>query len=63
MRQPRTSSISQTQAFTPDNDILQNTWTLTTTRRMSRVGSFVLGLALGAGVAVLLSLCSTWFAA
>ena len=44
-----------------DTDLLQDTWTPMTTHRASRCVSFVLGLALGTGVAVLLSLLSTWF--
>jgi hypothetical protein len=63
MRQPRTSSITQTHAYTPDNDLLQDPWAPLTTRRASRGVSFVLGLALGTGVAVLFSLLSTWFSA
>ncbi len=61
MRQQRTYSITQTHAYTPDKDILQDTRTPMTTRRASRFVSFVLGLALGTGVAVLLSLLSAWF--
>jgi hypothetical protein len=63
MRQPRPYAITLTHAYTPDSDILQDTWTPMTTRRASRCMSFVLGLALGTGVAVLLSLFSTWFSA
>jgi len=63
MRQPRTPSIAQTYVYTPDNDMLQDLWTPLTTRRASRCVSFVLGLALGTGVAVLLSLLSAWFSA
>jgi hypothetical protein len=51
MRQPRTPSIAQTYVYTPDNDMLQDPWTPLTTRRVSRYVSFVLGLALGTGVA------------
>ena len=61
MKQPRTDAITQTRASTPDNDLLQEAWTPMTTPRASRCVSFVLGLALGTGVAVLLSLLSTWF--
>ena len=63
MRQPRTPSIAQTYVYTPDNDMLQDPWIPLTTRRASRWLSFVLGLALGTGVAVLLSLLSAWFSA
>ena len=63
MRQPRTPAIIQTHAYTPDKDMLQETWTPMTTSRASRCVSFVLGLALGTGVAVLLSLLSTWLSA
>jgi hypothetical protein len=63
MRQPRTPSIAQTYVYTPDNDMLQDPWTPLTTRRVSRYVSFVLGLALGTGVAVLFSLLRTWFCA
>ena len=63
MRQRRTYAITQTLAYTPDKDLLQDTWdtwTPMTTHRASRCVSFILGLALGTGVAVLLSLLSTW---
>jgi hypothetical protein len=63
MRQPRTYAVTQMQAYTPDKNILRKTWTPMATRRASRCVSFVLGLALGTGVAVLLSLLSTWFSA
>ena len=63
MRQPRTYSIAQAYAYTPDKDMLQDTWAPMTTRRASRFVSFILGLALGTGVAVLLSLLSTWLSA
>jgi len=61
MRQHRTYSITQAHAYTPDKDILQDTWTPITAHRASRFVSFVLGLALGTGVAVLLAQLSTWF--
>ena len=61
MRQPRTYAITQTLASTLDTDHLQDTWTPMTTHRASRWVSFVLGLALGTGVAALLSRLSTWF--
>ena len=60
MRQPRTPSIAQTYVYTPDNDMLQDPWTPLTTRRTSRYVSFVLGLALGTGVVVLLAQLSVW---
>jgi hypothetical protein len=60
MRQPRTYAITQTLTYTPDTALLQDTWTPMTTHRASKCVSFVLGLALGTGVAVLLSLLSTW---
>ena len=63
MRQPRTYSVTQTHTYTPAKNILQPLWTLMTTQQVSRFVSFVLGLALGTGVAVLLSLLSTWFSA
>jgi len=63
MREPRTYSITQTHASTPDKDILQDTQTPITTRRASRFVSFVLGLVLGTGAAVLLAQLSAWLAA
>jgi hypothetical protein len=63
MRQPRTHAIIQTYAYTPDKDMLQETRTPMTASRASRCVSFILGLALGTGVAVLLSLLSTWLSA
>jgi hypothetical protein len=61
MRQQRTYSIPQSYAYTPSKDILQRPLTSMTPGRASRCVSFVLGLALGTGVAVLLSLFSPWF--
>jgi hypothetical protein len=63
MREPCTSSIPQPQAYTPDTDMLQDTQTPITTRRASKFVSFVLGLVLGTGVAVLLAQLSTWLSA
>ena len=63
MREPRTYSITQPHAYTPDTDILQDAQTPITTRRASRFVSFVLGLVLGTGVAVLLAQLSTWLSA
>jgi len=60
MRQ-RTYSIPQAYAYTPRKDILQRQQTGTAPSRASKCVSFVLGLALGTGVAVLLSLFSAWF--
>jgi hypothetical protein len=61
MRQHRTYSITQSYAYTPGKDILQRPQIPMTTRRASRFVSFVLGLALGTVVAILLSLLSAWF--
>ena len=63
MREQRTYSITQTHMYPPDEDILQDTRTPVTPRRASRVVSFVLGLVLGTGVAVLLTQLSAWLAA
>jgi uncharacterized protein involved in exopolysaccharide biosynthesis len=63
MRQPRTDAVTQRHASTPDAQSLQHPWPPMPTRRASRVASFVLGLALGTGVAVLFSLLRTWFSA
>jgi hypothetical protein len=63
MREQRTYSITQTHVYPPDKDILQDTRTPMTTRRASRFVSFVLGLVLGTGVAVLLAQLSTWLSA
>jgi hypothetical protein len=63
MREQRTYSITQPHAYTPDKDILQDTQTPITARRASRFVSFVLGLVLGTGVAVLLAQLSAWLAA
>ena len=61
MRQSRTYSITQSYAYTPSKDIFQRPRTSMTARRTSRFASFVLGLVLGTGMAVLLSLLSAWF--
>jgi hypothetical protein len=61
MRQQRTYSITQAYAYTPSKDILQRTQTPIIARRVSKCVSFLLGLALGTGVAVLLSVLSAWF--
>ena len=63
MREQRTYSIPQTHACTPDKDIFQDTRTPITPRRASRFVSFVLGLVLGTGVAVLLAQLSAWLSA
>jgi len=63
MRQYRTYSIAQAYAYTPSKDILQRLQTPMAAHRGSRFVSFVLGLALGTGVAVLFSLLRTWFCA
>ena len=60
MRQPRTDAVTQRHASTPDAQSLQHPWPPMPTRRASRVASFVLGLALGTGVAVLLAQLSAW---
>jgi hypothetical protein len=60
MRQPRTDVVTQRHASPPDAQRRQHPWTRLPTRQASRAGSFVLGLALGTGLAVLLSLLSTW---
>jgi hypothetical protein len=61
MRQQRTYSIPQAYAYTSRKDILQRQRTGMTPGRASKCVSFVLGLALGTCVAVLLSLFSAWF--
>jgi hypothetical protein len=61
MRQPRTYSISQSYAYTPSKDILHRPQTSMTPGRASKCVSFILGLILGTGVAVLLPLLSFWF--
>jgi hypothetical protein len=61
MRQQRTYSIIQAYAYTPNKDILQRSQTHLAPSRVAKCVSFVLGLALGTGMAVLLSLLSTWF--
>ena len=63
MRQHRTDAVTQRHASTPDAQSFQHPWPPMPTRRASRVASFVLGLALGTGVAVLFSLLRTWFSA
>ena len=60
MRQYRTCSIAQAYAYTPSKDIFQRPQTSMTVHRVSRFVSFVLGLALGTGVAVLLAQLSVW---
>jgi hypothetical protein len=52
MRQYRTYSIAQAYAYTPKISM--------TAHQVSRFVSFVLGLALGTGVAVLLAQLSVW---
>jgi len=61
MREQRTYSITQSYTYTPSKDILRRPQTSMTARRASKFVSFVLGLVLGTGVAVLLSLLSAWF--
>ena len=61
MKQSRTYSIAQAYAYTPNKDILQRLQTPMTPHRVSKFVSFVLGLALGTGVAVLLAQLSAWF--
>jgi hypothetical protein len=63
MREPRTDAVTQRHASTPDAQSRQHPLTPLPTRRASRVGSFVLGFALGTGVAVLFSLLCTWLSA
>ena len=60
MRQHRMYSTTQAYVYTPSKGILHRLQTPMTARRASRFVSFVLGLALGTGVAVLLSLLSAW---
>jgi len=60
MRQYRTYSIAQAYAYTPSKGILQRLQTPMTAHRASKFVSFVLGLALGTGVAVLLAQLSAW---
>jgi hypothetical protein len=60
MRQHRTYSITQSYAYTPSKDILQRLQTPMTAGRASRFASFFLGLVLGTGMVVLLSLLSAW---
>jgi hypothetical protein len=63
MSEQRTYSSTQTHAYIPDKDMLQDTRTPMTTDRASRFVSFVLGLVLGTGVTVLLAQLSTWLSA
>jgi hypothetical protein len=60
MRQYRSYSIAQAYTYTPSKDILQRLQTPMTAGRVSKFVSFVLGLALGTGVAVLLAQLSAW---
>jgi len=63
MRQLRPCSVTQRHASPSDAQSLQHPGAPIPSRRASRVVSFVLGFALGTGVAVLLSLLRTWFSA
>jgi len=63
MRQPRPCAVTQRHASPLDAQSLQHPGAPMRPRRASRVVSFVLGFALGTGVAVLLSLLCAWFAA
>src|SRR5262249_40228394 len=63
MRQPRPCSVTQRHASPLDVQSLQHPGASMPPRRASRMVSFVLGLALGTGVAVLFSLLRTWFCA
>src|SRR5262249_39950762 len=63
MRQPRSCSVPQRHASPLDVQSLQHLGASMPPRRASRVVAFVLGLALGTGVAVLFSLLRTWFCA
>jgi len=63
MSQPRTCSVTQRHASPLEAQSLQHPGAPMLPRRTSRVVSFVLGFALGTGVAVLLSLLRTWFCA
>jgi len=60
LRQHRTYSIAQSYLYTPSKDIFQKPQIPMTARRASRFVSFVLGLALGTGVAVLLAQLIAW---
>jgi len=60
MRQHRTYSIAQAYAYTPSKDIFQRPQILLATRRATRFTSFLLGVGLGTGVAVLLTWISAW---
>ena len=61
MRQQHTYSLIQPYTYTPSKDIIQRPWIPMPPSRASKCVSFVLGLALGTGMAVLLSLLSAWF--
>ena len=63
LSQPRTCSVTQRHASPLDAQSLQHPGAPMPPRRASRVVSFVLGFALGTGVAVLFSLLRTWFCA
>jgi hypothetical protein len=63
MSQPRTCAVTQRHASPLEAQSLQYPGASMLPRRASRVVSFVLGLALGTGVAVLFSLLRTWFSA
>ena len=63
MSQPRPCSVTPHHASPLDAQSLQHPGASIPPRRASRVVSFVLGLALGTGVAVLFSLLRTWFCA
>jgi len=63
MSQPRPCSVTQRHASPLDAQSLQHPGAPMVPRQASRVVSFVLGFALGTGVAVLLSLLRTWFSA
>jgi hypothetical protein len=61
MKQQQTYSFVQSYTYTPGKYILQGPYSPLTPSRTSKCVSFVLGLALGTGMAVLLSLLSAWF--
>lgn len=61
MRQQRTYSIIQAYIYMPSKHILQKSQTHLAPGRVDKCVSFVLGLALGTGMAVMLSLLSTGF--
>jgi len=60
MRQQHTYSIAQAYAYTPCKDLLQRSQISITARRASRFVSFILGLALGTGIATLLGTLGAW---